>query len=252
MLTYDDLDHFDDRSIAGLFADAALTESADARMRRERMLACLRFCRDVPSAELRDNGLGAARRLLRRAWRSQQRDRRLPPEVLAGTVENALHGLGELTRRPGESAEAASWRHAVEGAIEAAARDGAQAGTALPRLRDALARGEFELGADARLAPLEAALSKFGGASGVEIGIELTLDADGLPGRAYLDLVLACGLWRWSALAGCRIAFDGQETEALAADDGVVAILLAGLAVQNGRAITGWAKATGARQAEAA
>lgn len=241
MLTYDDLDHFDERTMAGLFALPGAEEQANALKRRERILACLRFCRDVAFEELPEAGLQTARRLLKRALRSQQRSRRSQPEIIEDFLAGALQALGETAGPSAEAAEVAALRHSVEREIEAAALARLHGDTRLPLLLETLAQGDFEIGAGSNLEALDEAIGKFSGQA--EVDIELILDGDGYPASARFHLAIACGLWRWSALDGCTIAFDDDAPLSLPANDALVPVLLAGLSVQGGRAVTFWAKA---------
>lgn len=240
MLTYDDLDHFDERTMAGLFASPDKEAEADTRKRRERILACLRFCRDAVAEDLSEGGLMIARRLLRRALRSQQRDHRAHTELVQDLLEDALAALGEHVRPAYEAAEVAALRHTVEREIEAAARARGAGETVVPALFELLARGDFYISPASDLARLDEAIGKFNGSAQVEI--EFALDAD-LPAKARIRLAIACGLWRWSALPGATVAFDDGEEQPLPAGDALVPVLLAGLSLQSGRAITLWASA---------
>ena len=241
MLTLDDLDHFDDRSIASLFADASLQDDGNAARRRERMLACLRFCRDMPTPELADGGLGRAREGLRGLVRGLRRGRRLQTEDLAMLLEDALECLGEESRRPGQPAETVLLRHALEGAIEAAAQSACGTPTQHPMLLDALARGQFELSSASRLASLEDGGGRFG--SPADVDVELLLDGRTLPARVCLSLEIASRLWRWQATDAGAIAFNEGPAELVPGDDGVVRAVVTGLALQNGRTVVSWSRA---------
>lgn len=245
MLTYDDLDHFfDERVMAGLLDPAlAPQESASARVRRERILACLHFCRGIPSEQLAADGMHTARRLLRRALRSHQRERRAVGAEALDFVMEALEVLGESQERQDESAAAAAVRHAVEREIEAAAQARSPAGSAVPRLLAALARGDFEMGTDTQVAALEEASRKFNGSAEVEFHFRLDGDSPDASGHAQVRLAIACSLWRWSALPGATVVIDGQAPVPLASDDELLPVMVAGLSAQNGRLITQWAAA---------
>lgn len=247
MLTYDDLDHFDEQTMAGLFALHDGEEQANVLKRRERILACLRFCRDIAFEELPEAGVQTARRLLKRALRSQQRNRRMQPEAIEDFLENALRALGEPRSRDTEAAEVAALRHSVEREIESAAQARLHGETRLPLLLEALARGDFELSTGSRLGPLDEAIGKLNGRA--EIELELILDSGGCPTVARFHMAVACGLWRWSAQEGCSVAVDGEEALALPAGDVLVPALLAGVSAQGGRAIAIWAQAVHARPA---
>lgn len=247
MLTYDDLDHFDEQTMARLFASHDAQEEAQVLKRRERILACLRFCRDVGFEELPEAGLQTARRLLKRALRCQQRSRRSQPEVIGDFLEGALRALGESGCRQEEAAEVAALRHLLEREIEAAALAHQHGDTRLPLLLEALALGQFEIGAESELGALDEALSKFNGRA--EIDLEIILDGDSCPSTARAHLVITCGLWRWSALDGCSVAFDDGDPLPLLVSDALLPVLLAGVATQGGRAATIWAKAMHAHPA---
>lgn len=253
MLTYDDLDHFDERTMAGLFDPAvAVQERAEAQRRRERILACLRFCRDIPSGQLSADGMQTARRLLRRALRRQHREPRPAPDGMADFLAGALAALGDAMERPEESIETAALRHAVEREMEIAAQARASAGTVVPDVLEALARGDFEISADSDVAALEEASRRFNASAGVDI--RLHLDGGGFPAGAEtsIRLTIACGLWRWTAQPGCSIALGGGDPVALAQDDELLPVMLAGLAVQGGRAISLWAGAVRAAAGDGA
>lgn len=239
MLTYDDLDHFDERTMSGLFGLPNPDDQANVHKRRERILACLRFCRDVTVEDLPEGGLHTARRLLRRALRSQQRDPRMRSEVIEEFLGDALQALGDASQPDAEPAEAAALRYSVEREIEANALLRAGNESVAPQVLETLARGDFRIGTGSRLAALDDALGKFNGSAVVEL--ELVLD--GGPACARARLAVACGLWRWAAQEGCSLALDGDETLPLPAGDALASVLLAGLAVQSGRAITLWARA---------
>lgn len=244
MLTFDDLDHFDDRAVANLYAVLG-ADAEDARQRRERLLACLRFCRDVAYETLPESGVLAARRLLKRALRSQQRNQHASPEAIEDFLAGALRALGSSGWRDEEGAEVAALRHLVEREIEAAACHRLHDVTRLPALLQSLARGDFEIGPDSDLAALEDLVGKFGGRA--EIGLELILDGSGGPDHAVVRLGIACGLWRWSAPQGGRITLDGGAPVTLAADDALVPVILAGVSAQGGRALSIWSQATHAK-----
>ena len=241
MLTLDDLDHFDDRSLVGLFADAVLQDHGMAAKRREHMLACLRFCRGVPTQQLSDGGLLTARDELRGLLRSLQRGRRLQAEDLTMLLEGALESLGETGRLEGEPPAAAALRHALEGAIEAAAQSFAASPSRSPLLLDALAGGRFGLTAACRLAALEDSGGRFG--SPAEIDVELALDGTDLPDGVRVRLSIASRLWRWRATEDCAIAFEGEAPMPVPGEDGVVLALVGGLALQNGRSAAAWSRA---------
>lgn len=246
MLTYDDLDHFDSRTMAGLFDPAvALQEQAGTAMRRERILASLHFCRDVSTASLAAGGLEKGRRLLRRALRSQQRDRCPPPAERLAWLEGALLALGENPRRNEESPEIAALRHAVEREIESAARTRFGMRSAFPALLAALAQGDFEIGPASRVADLEEAGRRFGAVADIEV--ELLLD-ECEAAAARIRLAVACGLWRWSLQEGGWVEFAGGEALPLAADDELPAVLLSGISVQGGRLLAQWAAAVQAAE----
>lgn len=241
MLTYDDLDHFDEKTMAVLFSRYGAQEQADVQKRRERILACLRFCRDVDFDELPEGGVQKARRLLKRALRSQQRNRRPQVDVIGDFLEAALRALGEPCCREEEAAEVAALRHSVEREIESAAQARLHAESRLPLLLETLACGDFELGKGSNLARLEDIIGKFNGQA--EIDLEFVLDSDGYPSVAHIHLPLACGLWRWSVLDGCSVAFDEDEPLQLPSGDALIPVLLAGVSAQGGRALAIWSQA---------
>lgn len=245
MLTYDDLDHFDEQTLTGLFALAGDDEQGNALKRRERVLACLRFCRDVAFEDLPEAGVQTARRLLKRALRNQQRSRRSQPEVVEDFLLAALRALGEPCGRHEEAAEVAALRHSVEREIEAAAQARRHGGSRLPLLLETLARGDFEIGTDSNLAPLDEALGRFNGLAAIDL--VLVLDGEGVPATARIHLPIACGLWRWTVREGCAVAFDEEMPQPLPADDALIPAVLAGVSLQGGRAITIWAQAVQAR-----
>lgn len=245
MLTYDDLDHFDEQALAGLFGLAGDDGQGNALKRRERLLACLRFCRDVAFEDLPEAGVQTARRLLKRALRNQQRSRRAQPEVVEDFLLAALRALGEPCGRHEEAAEVAALRHSVEREIEAAAQARRQGGSRLPLLLETLARGDFEIGTDSNLAPLDEALGRFNGLAAIDLA--LVLDGEGVPATARIHLPIACGLWRWTVREGCTVAFDEDTPQPLPADDAIIPAVLAGVSLQGGRAITIWAQAVQAR-----
>lgn len=245
MLTYDDLDHFDEQTMAGLFALPGAEEQGNALKRRERILACLRFCRDVAFEDLPDAGVLTARRLLKRALRNQQRSRRAQPEVVEDFLLAALRALGEPCGRHEEAAEVAALRHSVEREIESAAQAHLRGDSRLPLLLEMLARGDFEIGTDSNLAPLDEALGRFNGLAVIDL--VLLLDGAGAPATARIHLPMACGLWRWTVREGCTVALDENMPLALPADDALIPALLAGMSLQGGRAITIWAQAVQAR-----
>lgn len=241
MLTYDDLDHFDERTMAGLFGLADAEAKANALKRRERILACLRFCRDIPEEELGEAGLLTARRLIKRALRTGLRDCPQRAESLESLLAGALLALGDPPLPAYEAAEVAALRHAVEREIEAAARARVDTDTDAPFLLEILRRGDFAIGPASDLASLDEAIGKFGG--NAEVDLELILDGDDHPAGVHVRLGVACGFWRWSAPNGCSLAFADGNSLALPAYDALIPVLLAGLSVQSGRAITLWAKA---------
>jgi hypothetical protein len=247
MLTYDDLDHFDEPTLAGLFAQAGDEGPGNAQKRRERILACLRFCRNVAFDDLPEAGVQTARRLLKRALRNQQRSRRSQPEVIGDFLEAALRALGEPCGRHEEAAEVAALRHSVEREIESAARARLHGDTRLPLLLETLARGDFEIGTDSNLAPLDEALGRFNRLAAVDLVLVLVLDGEAAPAMARIHLPIACGLWRWTVREGCSVAFDADTPLPLPADDALVPAVLAGLSLQGGRAIAIWAEAVQAR-----
>lgn len=248
MLTYDDLDHFDEQAIAGLFAMHSAEEQSNTLKRRERMLACLRFCRNVAFEELPDAGVQTARRLLKRALRSQQRSRRVQPEVIEDFLQGALRALGEPFGRMEEAAEVAALRHSVEREIESAAMAHLHGDTRVPILVDALACGDFEISADSNLASLDEIVGKFNGRA--DIDLEFILDGDSYPGTARVHLSIASSLWRWTVLDGSNIALDDGKPLALPAADALIPIVLAGVSAQGGRALSIWAQAVHAQAAE--
>lgn len=250
MLTYDDLDHFDERTMAGLFDPAvSVREQAQTQRRRERILACLHFCRDIPSGQLPADGMLTARKLLRRALRRHRREHGPAAEEMADFLESALAALGEPGGEAQEPIEVAALRHAVEREMEAAARTRSSTGTAVPALLEALARGDFEIGAGSDVASLQEAARKFNGSAEIEIQLRLDGGEFDSGSLARFRLSIACGLWRWSAQPGCCVALDGQEPISLAVDDELLPVMLAGLSVQGGRAITLWSAAVGLQAA---
>jgi hypothetical protein len=246
MLTYDDLDHFDEKTMAGLFALQSAEEQSNAIKRRERILACLRFCRDVGFEELPEAGVHTARRLLKRALRNQQRSRRMQPELIEDFLQGALRALGEPCGRTEEAAEVAALRHSVEREIETAAVGRLHGATRAPILLDVLACGDFEISAESDLASLDEIVGKFNGRA--EIDLELVLDGNGSPDTARVHLVVACSLWHWSVLDGCSVTFDEAEPLSLHAGDELIPVLLAGVSAQGGRALAMWAQAVHAQQ----
>lgn len=241
MLTLDDLDHFSEPTMASLFAAPAQQLDVNAAMRRERILACLGFCRDVPNDELAERALQAARRQLRTILRNARRNGALDPFELSQAIEAVLHGLGEAITCPDEPSGAATLRHAVEAEIQLAARNYAPADTSFPQLLDILVQGEFEIGASSNIVPLGEAIRAFN-ATG-EIDIHLATDADTVQTPVRVHLALRCGVWRWSAEEGCSIISGDQLPISVAPNDALVQTIMAGLALRGGRTICAWADA---------
>jgi len=243
MLTLDDLDHFNDCSMAPLSARPPQRADAETLTRLARIVACLNFCRDIPNEELVEGGLHAARRTLKSVLRSEQRKRRLHPDELMGAFEGALLVLGEQVGRRTEPAHAASERHAVEAEIQTAAGKLVGEDTLDPQLMDSLARGEFEILPSSTVAPLTETIGKF--AAAATIDVDLAVDSAGPAHVVRVHLVVESGLWRWAAQHGCCMSRNGDPAAFMSPDDGVVQALLSGLALRNGRAILAWAEAVG-------
>ena len=241
MLTFDDLDHFSNPSMAHLFAPATRQPDVDTLARLTRIVACLGFCRDAANDELAEGGLIAARRALKSVLRGQQRNRRLHPDELARVLEGLLLALGDRTMRRGESPQAADERYAVEAEIQNAADGLISEETADLELLGALARGEFEMLPSSQLAELAGTLGRFSGAATVDI--DLAVDDAGPEQLVRVHLVIESGFWRWTAREGCCMSRNGDAAVLLPPDDGVVRALLAGLALRNGRAVVAWAEA---------
>lgn len=240
MLTYDDLDHFDERTLARLFGAADAKAPADILKRRKRIVACLRFCRDIREDELGEAGLLTARRLLKRALRTRQRERRGQAEGIEHLLADALRALGEPGGMAYEAAEVAALRHAVEREIQTAAQALVGADTGVRFLIEILARGDFAIGSNSDVAALDDAIGRFNGSAAVEI--DLILDGDDRPASVRVGFTIACGFWRWSAPQGCSLAFADGGSAVLPANDALVTVLLAGLSVQSGRAVTLWSR----------
>lgn len=243
MLTLDDLEHFNDRSLARLFAPGSQKADANALARLARIVACLKFCRDVPDEELTEGGLLVARRALKSVLRSQQRKRRLDPGELMEVLVGALVALGERTEHDSEPAGAAHERHAVEAEIEAVAGKLADTETCDMGLMNSLTRGEFEILPTSNLATLTEGSGKFAGA--VRIDVDLAVDSDAAAHMVRVHLVVERGIWRWVAQEGCCMSRNGEPAVFLPPDDGVVQAILSGLALRSGRSIVAWAEAIG-------
>ena len=241
MLTFDDLDHFDDRSMALRSAPSPQPTDAETLRRLARIVACLNFCRDIPDEELVEGGLHAARRVLRSVLRSEQRRRRLPHDELMGAFEGALRVLGEKAARGGEPVDAAPERHAVEAEIQTVAGKLADKDTVDAQLMESLARGEFEILPSSDFATLTPTLGKF--AAPCAVDVDLAVDGAGPAHLVRVHLVVESGFWRWTALGGCCMSRNGDPAVSMLPDDGVVQALLSGLALRNGRAIAAWAEA---------
>jgi len=241
MLTLDDLDHFDDRSMVPHPAPPTRPTDAETLTRLARIVACLNFCRDIPNEELVEGGLHAARRVLRSALRSEQRRRRLHQDELMSAFEGALLVLGENSARHGEPVHAAPERHAVEAEIQTAAAKLAGTDTVDPELMDSLARGEFEILPSSDFAALTQTIGRFTAPTSVDV--DLAVDAAGSAYLVRVHLIVESGFWRWTALGGCCMSRNGDPAVFMSPDDGVVQALLSGLALRSGRAIVAWAEA---------
>lgn len=244
MLTLDDLDHFNEQRVAHLFAPPSQRD-ADSAARRARILACLKACHHIPDQELVEGGLHTARRALKSVQRSQQRRRRVEADELEATLHGAQVALGEPVERPGEPADAAAERYAVEAEIQAAAIKLGDMDSDDAELMDALAGGEFEICPSSNLAALSETAGKFGSAASITVDIDLTVDRKTPAQLVRVHLVVETGFWRWTAQDGCCMSRNGDPAVFLPPGDGVVHALLCGLALRGGRAIADWAKATG-------
>ncbi len=241
MLTFDDLDHFDDRSAAQLFAPATQRVDADMLARRARILACLKFCRNISDRELVEGGLHTARRVLKSVRRSQQRKRRLDANELTAALEGMQLALGELQGAPAEPTDIAPERHAVEAEIQATAVKLMGTETCDADLMASLAQGEFEILPFSNSAPLTELIGR--AAETVNIDVDLSVDGDAATEMVRVHLVVESGYWRWTAQEGCCMSRNGNPALFLLPDDGVVQAILSGLALRSGRAIAAWAKA---------
>lgn len=242
MLTLDDLDHFSGPNMAHLFAPSTRHADADTLARLSRLVACLNFCRDIADDELVDGGLHAARSTLKGLLRQQQRNRRLAPDELMGSLEGALLALGVQAQRHGEPSHAAPERHAVEAEIQTAASRATGEDTLDPQFMDALARGQFEILPSSNIAALTRTIGKSAGT--VAIDVDFAVDGAGPASLVRVHLVVESGFWRWTAGDGCCMSRNGHPAVFLPPDDGVVQALLAGLALRSGRTIAAWAEAT--------
>jgi hypothetical protein len=237
MLTLDDLEHFNDSSMAHLFAPSAGRQDADTVARLARILACLNACRDIPTEELAEGALAQARFRLRTALRQQRRGQRPDPAVLLGAMEAALAAIGAPQAEELGPAE----RLQVEAEIQAVAARLADADSADPDLLRTLALGEFQILPSSELADLAEVVSKFGASARVDV--DLAIDRVGPAHFVRVRLLLEGGLWRWTAQDGCCMSRNGEPAFFLPPDDAVVQALLAGLALRNGRTALAWAEA---------
>lgn len=244
MLTLDDLDHFNEQRLTHLFAPPSQRD-ADSAARRARILACLKACQNIPDRELIEGGLHTARRALKSVLRSQQRRRRIEVDELEASLHGARVALGEPAERPGEPADAAAERYAVEAEIQAAAVKLSDMGSRDAELMDTLARGEFELCPSSNLAALSQAAGKFGGAATIAVDVDLAVDGKTPTQLARVHLIVETGFWRWTAQDGCCMSRNGDPAVFLPSGDGVVHALLSGLALRGGRSIAAWAEAAG-------
>ncbi|MFZ2855784.1 MAG: hypothetical protein WAZ34_16925 [Rhodocyclaceae bacterium] len=250
MLTLDDLDHFNEQRMAHLFTPPSQRDM-DSAARRSRILACLKACHNIPDQELIEGGLHTARRALKSVLRSQQRRRRIEVDELEATLDDARIALGEPFERPGEPADAAAERYAVEAEIQAAAVKLSDMETCDAELLDTLADGEFELWPSSDLAALSQASGKFGNAAKITVDLDLAVDSKTPAQLVRVHLVIETGFWRWVAQEGCCMSRNGAPAVFLPPGDGVVHALLGGLALRGGRTIADWAEAVGdGRQAD--
>lgn len=244
MLTLDDLDHFNEQRMAHLFAPPSQRD-ADSAARRARILACLKACHNIPDRELIEGGLHTARRALKSVLRSQQRRHRVEADELEATLHGARRALGEPAERPGEPADAAAERYAVEAEIQAAAVKSSDSDmdSCDAELMDALADGEFELCPSSNLAALSESAGKFGSAAKITVDVDLAVDSQAPAQLVRVHLVIETGFWRWVAQDGCCMSRNGDPAVFLPPGDGVVHALLCGLALRGGRTVAAWAEA---------
>ena len=248
MLTVDDLDHFSDSKLAHLFETPDRQQDPDQVARLARIVACLKFCSDIPDAQLLAGGANAARTLLRQALRSQRRGQ-LDRESLAQSLETVLAVLGTAARHAGESDAALESRTAIESEIQQAAARHDADDSIDPDLLAPLAAGAFELLPTSELDELPEALRGFG-RSGV-IDLDLAVDVGGATEMLRLHLALECSAWRWQAVGGSCFSRNGQPAVFLEPDDALATSVLAGLALRNGRHVVDWYEALPASVCEA-
>jgi len=237
MLTLDDLEHFADGSMSHLFAPAAGRPDVEKVARLARIVACLNACRDVPTEELAEGALVAARFRLRTALRQQHRGHRPDPAALLAAVEAALADIGE----PQDEDDGPAERLEVEAEIQSTAAKLADMESLDPDLLAALARGEFQILPSSELASLAEVVGKFGATT--QVDVDLAIDRPGPAHFARVRLALEGGLWRWTAREGCCMSRNGQPAFFLPPEDAVVQSLLAGLALRNGRTALAWVEA---------
>lgn len=237
MLTLDDLDHFGEARHAPLFPARSADADTDTAARLARILACLNFCREIPDDQLLAGGAGAARAHLRQAARAWRR-KRIDGDEFARALDAVGALLGVGLRHADESEQALALRSALEAAIEQAADDDTKA-SADAELLACLARGDFDLMPSSELDALPS--TSFNRA--VEVDVDFVAQTPHGSEFVRVHLRLECGLWRWSANPGCCMSRNGAAAVFLDPDDGLVAALIAGLALRNGRPARDWADA---------
>jgi len=248
MLTFDDLDHFSDSKLTHLFEAPNGAQDPDNVARLARILACLKFCGDIPDAQLVPGGASAARTLLRQSLRRQRRGQ-LEREALAETLETVLALMGTASRHAGESDDALEARNAVEAEIQQSAARHDLQDSVDPQLLLAIASGAFEILPTSELEELPEALRGFGRTGTIDL--DLAADIDGTTEMVRLHLALECSVWRWQAHGGSCFSRNGRPAVFLEPDDALSTSVLAGLALRNGRHIVDWYESLPASVCEA-
>lgn len=243
MLTLDDLEQFGQPEHAHLFAPpTGACPDADRLARMQRIAACLNFCQNIPDDYLIPGGAHAARAILRRACRCEQRAEAPDPAALLDALDTALLALGAIPPQGREAAGRAGRRHALERAIRGAA--GAGSGPSVePALLGAFAAGYFELLPSSEPGLLVAALGSGADSAGFEL--DFALEVNGMEEMLRVHL-RAGNLDRcWQGLDGCCLSRNGNPAVFLPAADGLVEALLGGLSADGGHALCAWAHSLG-------